>query len=82
MGSKEEFYKGEDWVSRGDAYKVGEAPHLGKAYECGKCSGGHIKVELVLTPKETKAPVVEVVGSCITCAQSYIVLVSRGHIKG
>lgn len=80
---KEDYYKGEDWVSKGDAYMVkdgkSQAPHLDQFYRC-PC-GGTVQVAMMLVDY---GETVECLTYCKQpdCKRFHTVLLARRHYKG
>jgi hypothetical protein len=82
--AKEDFYREEDWIEKGDAF--GEArPRLDHMYRCEGC-GSHVQVKADLWSdrerKERKELIVECVAECLTCSQIFLVLVNRNLLWG
>lgn len=77
MDDKAKFYKGEDWESKGDAFKPGKVPHIGDAYQC-HC-GFKVRVVSVM---QRRGEVLDLLVECAKCQQSYLAVVPKAHMKG
>lgn len=71
---KEDYYKGENWAEKGDAFVAGKAPHLDKNYKC-PC-GGAVAIEGIL---RDLGELVETLTKCKNCGQLHCVLVDKRH---
>lgn len=76
MPSKEDYYKNEDWERKGDAFK--RSPHLDHMYRCLGC-GDHVQVK---TELQDLGACKEAIVQCLTCQQTYVVLIDKRYLKG
>lgn len=74
--SRDEYYKGEDWVKQGDGYVRGGSPHLNELYQC--MCGGEVLIHAVL---KDMGELVEVLVQCSLCSMVFVVMAGRRDIR-
>ena len=74
---KEDYYRGEDWTAKGDAFALGKAPHLSDRYKC-PC-GSDVAIACVL---RDMGECMEVLTECRRCKLFHALLVDKRHYGG
>lgn len=78
MAQEEKSNRGDIWAEIGDAFVIGQAPHLGQGYECPCGNDAGVKVLGLLKEMDV---LVDVAVQCDYCKQIYTVLIPKSKYR-